>query len=567
MRAVSVLALTLFVSPLRAQDREAPRYPSFDYEIAHTHEIKPHRRTVPTDGIDPGFHQLRLTLIVSPSGDVQKSEAGGDSDALKFWPQLQPEVSKWKFIPFEKNEKPVTAEIEEYIDLVPPERLPRKHVAPPVLRPKSRIQITLQRTGCYGSCPGYAVTIGSDGIVFEGRGFVVAAGRHTDSADASDVRKLAKRFIAADFYSMEAEYRASVTDNPTYVLSIDIDGRKKEVEDYVGEWQGMPAVITDLEQDVDAFARTERWIEGSEGLVSALQDERFNFRTFEAQEMLRAAATRGKVSTVRELLAAGVPLDPLPAPRPNGPDAETLPVHGGWLTSAGRQAEVLRILIDAKASENDQKDKDLALVNAARSGQVDGARELIAYGANPNADLSKFTVTEDGGGMTMQQQGAESVLIYAAESGNPEMIREILRHHPNLEARDKKGQTAMFFAGEYQYNVEDGPRSECVRMLAEAGADVNARDNEGNTPLHETFLTRVEEELLRLGANVNARNNDGETPIFTTYDDDAISLFIQHGADLTVHDNEGQTVFDAAKQRGPIREEALRKAIGKMSQP
>jgi ankyrin repeat protein len=60
-----------------------------------------------------------------------------------------------------------------------------------------------------------------------------------------------------------------------------------------------------------------------------------------------------------------------------------------------------------------------------------------------------------------------------------------------------------------------------VRLLAQAGANVNVRDNEGNTPLHETFLTDVEEELLKLGADVNARNKDGETSIFTTFDNDA----------------------------------------------
>jgi len=47
---------------------------------------------------------------------------------------------------------------------------------------------------------------------------------------------------------------------------------------------------------------------------------------------------------------------------------------------------------------------------------------------------------------------------------------------------------------------------ECVRLLAQAGANVNAHDNEGNTPLHETFLSDVEEELLKLGEDVNARN-------------------------------------------------------------
>jgi ankyrin repeat protein len=567
MRVVSVLALTLFVSPLHAQDREAPQYPSFDCEVARTHEIKPHRRTIPTVGARTGFNQLRLTLIVSPNGEVLQSDGGGDPNALKFWPQLQGEVNKWKFTPFEKDGKPVTAEIEEYLDLVPPERLPKRHVAAPILKPNSRIEITLQRTGCYGSCPGYTVTVSSDGIVFEGRSFVVASGRHTDSAAAGDVQKLAKRFIAADFYSMDAEYRAAVTDNPTYVLSIDIDGRKKVVEDYVGQWEGMPAIITDFEQEVDAFARTERWIEGSDGLASALQDERFNFHTLEAQAMLREAATRGKVSTVRELLAAGVPLDPLPAPKPDGPDGGTLPAHGGWLTFAGRQPEVLQILIDAKASKDDQIDKDLALVNAARSGEVAAARALIAYGANPNADLSKRMVSENAADMEIETSAAGSLLIYAAASGDPEMIREILQYHPKLEGRDREGKTALFAAAEYGYGDKKGARVQCVRILAEAGADINARDAEGNTPLHETVLTDVEEELLRLGADVNARNNDGETPIFTTYDDHAIALFIQHGADLTIQDNDGRTVFDAAKGKGPLRQEALRVAVQKQNQP
>jgi hypothetical protein len=567
MCLVPLLAMTLLSIPLLAQDREKPQYTFFDYEAARSHEIKPHRRIIPTTGVRSGSNQLHLALVVSPSGDVQESEAGGDSDTLKFWPELQPEVSKWKFTPFEKNEKPVTAEIEEYIDLVPPERLPRKHVAPPVLRPKSRIEVTLQRTGCYGSCPSYTVTLGSDGIVFEGGGFVVASGRHTDSVDASDVRKLAKQFIAADFYSMDSEYRASVTDNPTYILSIDIDGRKKVVEDYVGQWEGMPAVISDLEDEVDALARTERWIKGSEGLVSALQDERFNFHTFEAQEMLRAAATRGEVLTVCELLGSDVPLYPLPPPKSANSDSGTAPLHGGWLFFAARQPEVLQILIDAKASKDDQLDKDQALVNAARSGKVVAARALIAYGANPNTDLRKLTITEEGGGMTMERQSAGSMLIYAAESGNPEMVREMLRYRPNLEARDPEGKTAMFLAGEYRYNDENGKRVECVRLLVEAGADVNARDNEGNTPLHGIFLNDVEEELLRLGANVNARNNEGETPIFTNVSDDAISLFIQHGADLTIRNNDGETVFEAAQQKGPARQEALRKAVQKLSKP
>jgi hypothetical protein len=291
-------------------------FPSYEYEIARTHEKKPHRRTIPFKGVDAGSNQLHLTLTVSPTGDVLDADANGDRELLKLWPQLQGEVRQWKFTPFEEGGKAVTARVEEYIDLVPPERLPKHHVPAPVVRPDSNVTIKLERSGCFGSCPSYTVAASTDGIVFEGRSVVVAPGKHTDTVDANEVRKLVKNFVDADFYSMEPSYIANVTDCPTYILSIAIDGHIKKVVDYVGEWLGMPAVITELEDQVDAFARTQRWVEGSEGLVPALQAENFNFDSFEAQTMLKRAASGGGTATVQQFLNAGVPLKPLPAPKP-----------------------------------------------------------------------------------------------------------------------------------------------------------------------------------------------------------------------------------------------------------
>lgn len=532
--------------------------------MAKEHEIKPHRRTIPVDGVQPGFNQLRLTLTVSPAGDGIDSKADGNGELLTFWPQLQSEVSQWKFTPFEKDSNAATAEVEEYIDLVSPERLPKVHVAAPVLRPNSTVVITLNRSGCYGSCPSYSVTISNQQILFNGGGFVVARGEHKGTIDPSRVRELAKKFIDEDFYSMADSYSASVTDCPSFVLSITVDGHSKKVVDYMGSWVGMPAVVTELEGEVDSAASSQRWIEGSDGLVQALQAEAFNFKTYDAQVMLKESATRGQTATVRELLAAGVPLNPLQAPKQEEPYTGVLFENVGWLTAASSHPDTLKVLIDAEASKDDENDKDLALVGAAESGNVEAAKALIAYGANPNADLTKLVITERGGGMNLQGPGAGSVLIYAAESGNPEMVREILRYHPNLEMRDHEGRTAVFAAGDYRYGDKDGARVECVRLLAQGGANVNARDSDGNTPLHETFLTDVEEELLKLGADVNARNNDGETPIFTTVDDDAIPLFITHGADLTIRNNKGQTVVEAAEEKGPLRQEALRKAIASL---
>jgi ankyrin repeat protein len=529
-------------------------------------EITPHRHNIPSEGARVGFKQLRLALTVSPSGDVLDARAFGESETLRFWPQVQDEVRHWKFIPFKKNGEAVTVEVEEYINFVPPERLPKTHLAAPAIGPNSEVTITLERSGCFGSCPSYSVTATTIGIVFEGNSFVVAPGKHTDRVASEDVTRLARKFVAADFYSMDASYSAPVTDMPGYRPSLTIDGHPKEVHDYVGAWVGMPAAINELEDDVDALARTQQWIEGGDGLVRALQAEKFDFRTFRAQVMLKEAAGRGKAATVREFLAAGVPLTPRLAQKPGEPYLAT-PIQAlGWLNAASGHLEVLRILIDAAASKNDQNDKDLALAGAAGSGNIEAARALIAYGANPNADLGNLIVTETAGGMTIETRDARSVLMSAAASGNPGMVAEILRYHPKLETRDAEGKTAIFAAGEYHGENEPAARATCLGLLVEAGANVNARDNRGNTPLHETLLTGVEEELLKLGANVNARNKDGETPIFTTFDENAILLFIEHGADLSLRNNKGKTAIEAAKTRTPAWQEALQAAIEKSKQ-
>ncbi len=430
MRLIFVCTCLLWPASLWASSEKPPSYPRIDYEVARTHEIKPHRFTIPLAGMTPGLNQLHLTLIVSPTGDVVDAHPAGAGELLKFWPQLQGEVRQWKFTPFEVRGKAVTASVEEYIDLVPPERLPTKHVAAPTLRPDSTVEITLQRSDCLGSCPSYSVTVSTEGIVFEGRSFVVAVGKHTDRVDPDEVRKLAKGFVAADFYSMDDNYSVMVTDEPSFDLSVVIDGQTKRVTDYVGAWGGMPAVITELETKVDAFARTDRWVKGGDGLVQALKAEKFNFHSHQAQELMKEAASRGESGTVRELLEAGV--------RVGLSGGKT-----GWLQSASSNFETLKLLIDAGASKNDQSDKNLALMDATRSGSAEATRALIAYGANPNAQFSK-------------RKGMVNVISTAARSGNPEVVREILRSHPKLEEQNEDDETAIFAAAQRRSKGRNG---------------------------------------------------------------------------------------------------------------
>ena len=72
---------------------------------------------------------------------------------------------------------------------------------------------------------------------------------------------------------------------------------------------------------------------------------------------------------------------------------------------------------------------------------------------------------------------------------------------------------------------------EIAELLIAEGADVNAREKGGGTPLHQaTYGDHVEvaELLIASGANVNAQDDGGYSPMDYSFGETA-SLLIKHG--------------------------------------
>jgi hypothetical protein len=235
-----------------------------DAKTARTHEVGPHRHYIPMKGIGHGYHELELTLNISADGKVLNAKADGDAQLLALWPKLKPEVMVWRYRPFEAEGRAVPVTVLTSLQMVPPEQLPTHHVNPPEVKPDSVVSIALSKTECYGTCPSFTVELKTtSGIAYFGRSYVVKKGVYEEKADPDAIRALARKFVAADFYSMDDEYRAMVTDLPTTTLSITIDGHEKHIEDYAGLWVGMPAVVKDLEGDVYEFSGARKWVEGN----------------------------------------------------------------------------------------------------------------------------------------------------------------------------------------------------------------------------------------------------------------------------------------------------------------
>lgn len=86
------------------------------------------------------------------------------------------------------------------------------------------------------------------------------------------------------------------------------------------------------------------------------------------------------------------------------------------------------------------------------------------------------------------------------------------------------------------WNTSSLPSGFAARCLA-AGADPNARNHSGHTPLHLAKGADDVAALLAAGADPNARNDNGFTPLHWADSPDGVAALLAAGADLNARDD------------------------------
>jgi len=115
--------------------------------------------------------------------------------------------------------------------------------------------ISLQRTGCFGTCPIYTFSLLSNGEGrFEGKRFTEKLGHWEKQFDLSEVESIMEMFRVSELDSFQDDYPTQITDLPANILRVQFKEKSKEI--YIGgehpaELESLVDVLIELAESPD----------------------------------------------------------------------------------------------------------------------------------------------------------------------------------------------------------------------------------------------------------------------------------------------------------------------------
>jgi ankyrin repeat protein len=212
------------------------------------------------------------------------------------------------------------------------------------------------------------------------------------------------------------------------------------------------------------------------------------------------------------------------------------------------------------------EDGDTALICAARSGDLAGAKVAIRLGADVNMRsqdddpttplLTAIANEQPEIALLLLDHGAdpnaadtsvgETPLMRASALGDPALVESLLAKGASVTARDDLNRTALHAAC-------DKGKGEAVALLIAQGADLDAQDDLGEAPLGRAIGHGVDivRQLLDAGADVEGgRRLSPLMQAVKLQDKETIRLLMERGANLDTRTSGGWTALTMALDGG-----------------
>ncbi len=281
--------------------------------------------------------------------------------------------------------------------------------------------------------------------------------------------------------------------------------------------------------------------------------------TLDAQSVFDAAR-EGDASAVRQSLAAQPDLVVQTDER------RRTPLHQA---AAYGHVEVCVALADAGADVNAQdEDDETPLHYAIGQNQLAAAEFLLQRGADTES---------------RNRYGRTPLLLVARETGNIEMARLLIADGADVNAADGQGATPLILAAWMGYRglvnlfldegaelppagswaaqalvmlSADHAHERLFALLADAGADLNMRNDNGGSLLHSASLggsSMIVARLLNLGFDVDERDRYGNAPLHYAAEmgrEDVARTLLEQGADIDARSLAGASPYNTATEVG-----------------
>lgn len=131
---------------------------------------------------------------------------------------------------------------------------------------------------------------------------------------------------------------------------------------------------------------------------------------------------------------------------------------------------------------------------------------------------------ESGADLDIQDSTGKTVLIIAVMNKKVLAVKELIKHQANVHLATTGGNTALMFCFD---NIE------MIRILLDAGADVNAQNSDGITIMHNVMKEYKLEAckfLFERGANMYLPDKNGITPFY--YFNNHLNSLIEFGKNM-----------------------------------
>lgn len=154
-----------------------------------------------------------------------------------------------------------------------------------------------------------------------------------------------------------------------------------------------------------------------------------------------------------------------------------------------------------------------------------------------------------GAGVDRANSDGWTPLMNAVNSGNLPAVRTLAAAGANLEATTEEGWTALHFTVQPSKNSDRLHDAEVVKLLVSVGADLNAQNIYGQTPLFLSIENQREEMrkfLMSSGANPDIATHSGWTPLMRAVFDGnlpAARALVSAKANLEARNREGWTAL------------------------